>query len=225
MRLNLPRYNCVHLAISSDVTVSPDKWAEVQALVDQTQTHDVDGGQNSNDSGQAALFGSRFTTGGIAHWSRAFLSKEMNADAHMFTILINIGRAPPNLPPPPRGTKPMSFLIDATTHLFGFINVHCEVLFEYSLNQGYRSKITFPVPLMFQQQGGGITHIDSAQFSSRHGDDILYRLVVVNVESSDSFTHSINFEEILELNRNSIRRLLSRGRSISRQFLIQGGEN
>ena len=124
---------------------------------------------------------------------------------------------------PPREIRPVSLLTDSASQLFGTISVNCYTTFEYDKTKGFRSKVSFPVPLVVQEEREGITHIESAQFSRRDNDEIDYRILVLDPEDSASFLHSIDFETTLAIDHNSIRGLLSRARAISTRLVVREG--
>ena len=222
MRFNLSRYHCAFLELSSESKLPLDKDAEIQAFMNLTHTHDVDGGDKGDP--RTAFFGSKTKSSGISHLLQGRLTRVPNASEIGIRVSISIGTHAKELPAPPRSYKPVSLLVGATTKLFGPIEVKCHAIFEYDQKEGYRSKISFPMPLMVQEEASGITHIDGAQFSRRDKDNTDYQIVVASREDSDLFIHSVIFDSTIELNRTSIRNLMSRARLISNQLLIRPGE-
>jgi hypothetical protein len=197
--------------------------AKIQALMDQTHTHDPDEGIEEGGH-RTALFGSRTRTGGITHQVVGTLVLTPREGDLRVELSVSSVRSPGDLGPPPRSFRPVSVLVQATTALFGPIGVNCHAVFEYDQRQGYRSRVTFPFPVMFHEDIGGITHIEGAQFSRRDDNGIEYEIVVANREDSDGFVHSVSFDSNLELSINSIRGLVERSRSISTKLLIRTGE-
>ena len=224
MRLNLSRYNCVHFSLSSDFTVDSDRDASIQSLMNQTATHtheDIEGiGQRL-----VASFGSRSRVAGITHQVRANLTRAEREDGLSYRLRVMINTASDNLSLPPKGWRPVSQLVDSASHLFGTIGVSCDISFEYDRKRGYESRISFPIPLILQEGAEGVTHIESAQFSRRGDDAVEYRVLISELQESDTVLHSIDFDTALELNRNSIRGLLDRAKSISTRLVVwKGGD-
>ena len=129
-------------------------------------------------------------------------------------------RASSNLPQPPRELRPVSLLIGEAARLFGPISVNCEAVFSYDKAHGFMSKISFPIPLIVQEEKVGLTHIESAQFSRRDNDTVQYNVRVVNSGLDNSFSHSVDFSSTVELNPETVRKLLGKARSISNQLLV-----
>lgn len=225
MRLNLPRYNCVRFRLSGEFSVPTDRDAELQSLMDQTATHTHDPIEGSEEGTRVAFFGSRSRVGGITHQVVGSLERALREDVLGFTLSITYARASDSLPSPPREMRPVSRLVEAASRLFGPVSVTCSTVFEYDQRKGFKSKISFPMPLIVQEETDGITHLESARFSRRVNDDIRYRISVSNPKDTDSFSHSIDFESTLELNRKSVRELLDRARLISTRLLVREGGN
>ena len=220
MRLNLPRYNCVHFSLSSEFTVSPDRDADIQTLMNQTHTH---GPVGNGERTQVAFFGSRSKVSGVTHMVVARLAKMPQDNALNYSLTITSDRASDTLSSPPKEIRPVSRLIQSASRLLGTINVSFDTTFEYDHAKGFRSKISFPIPLMVQEEAAGITHIESAEFSRRDNDDIEYKVLVSTPEGSDSFLHFVDFRSAIELNPNSIRGLLDRARAVSTRLVVQEG--
>lgn len=182
------------------------------------QTH----GHNINDDTEgppSAFFGAVTRNRGILHRVRGSLIMARHpTDLHIH-LSVNSGRAPAGQRPPPRSYKPVSQLVEASGVLFGPIEVNCHAIFEYDQKQGYRSRISLPVPLINPEEADGITHIESAQFSRRDKDKIDYQIIVVKNDESETLTHSVIFESTLELNLVSVKGLVRRARQISTQLL------
>ena len=217
MRLNLPRYNCIHFGISGEFTVSKDSDTEIQSFVNQTATHTH---ELTDERRRVALFGSRSRFGDINHRVLGSISRRQGSDeVHSVRLSITIDRAPDELPRPPSSFRPVSNVIDAASRLFGPIKISCDALFEYD-QLHYLSRASFPSAMIVQDGSAGITHIEGAQFSRRVNGEVEHRISVTPSEDGTSFAHSIDFETTVALDRKSMHRLFNRARSISRQLLI-----
>ena len=225
MRLDLPRYHCVRFGVFSEFTVSEERDTDIRSFLSQTATHSHDPVEDDEESTLESLFASRSRIGGVTHRLRFSVSRRLRRDVPNYTLSINNDRASDRLPPPPRDYRPVSVLLEAAPDLFGTVDVRCNAVFEYSESNGFRSKIIYPLPLIVQDDGDGITHIESAEFSRRDAEGIQHRILVVNSEDSDSFIHSVNFETATDLGRIGIRNLFDRARSISSQSLARTGDS
>lgn len=76
------------------------------------------------------------------------------------------------------------------------------------------------MPLIAPVDPEGITHIESAVFSSRFGDAVRYSISVSQDADSDLIAHTVDFESTTDWSRNSMRELLSQAKSISARLLI-----
>ena len=102
--------------------------------------------------------------------------------------------------------------------------VNCVANFEYDLTEGFKSKISFPIPLILPGGTEEITHIEGAEFSHRENDDIQYRIRIASLENANLLDHRITFESNLELSQNSIRGLLDKARAISNRLLVRAND-
>ena len=215
MRLNLPRHNCIHFGILAEVTVSKENDAAIKSFMDQAATHT----HVHEEHTHVAIFGSRSQIGGTTHRIRGSLQRSVDAeDVRSVRLSITNDRASDTLRRPPTSIKPVSHLIEASSRLFGSIGITCNSIFEYDESTHYRSSVRFPMPLMIRDHPAGITHIEQAQFSRRVNNTCEYRISVS--ENASSFTHSIDFEPTVLLNRKSIVQLFEKARAISSQLLI-----
>ena len=218
MRLNLPTYDCVRFDLFSDFTVPLDRDDQIEALMDQTHTHDLtEGGP------RIALFGSRSRTGGITHRVRGRLTKTARGTDLGIVLTVSSSMSSDNLRPPPKSYKPVSRLVEASSALFGPVSVSCHAVFEYDQRHGHKSKISLPIPLIVQEEASGVTHIESAQFSRRENEDVQYQIIVSDPQDSDFLIHSVSFDSTSELSLQSIRSLIHKARTISTQLLIPSG--
>ena len=222
MRLNLPKHNCVHFAVSSEFTVSEESDNEIQSLMDRTEGH---AHQDEEGDTRVAFFGSKFRIAGITHRARGTLYRSVDdSDMPNMRMLITNERASEHLRRPPTGVRPVSYLLDAATRWFGEIEVSSNGIFDYEGSQGFQSRVRFPIPLFIQGDSSGITHVEHAEFSRRIDDDVKFRVSVS--EDDESITHSISFENSIQLNQKSITQLFNTARSISSQLIVRiGGEN
>ena len=221
MRLNLPRYHCVLFEVDSEFSVHIDMDAEIQSLMNRTHTHEP--APDDETDTRVALFGSRSRSGGATHQIQGRLTSTRRPEDLGIVFSISSRRVSDSLGPAPTAFRPVSALVEASSQLFGSLDVRCHSVFEYEHRLGYGSKILLPAPLVLQGEIGGITHIESAQFSRRENNEIEYQVVVVNSKDSESFVHSIDFETSTELNLNSIRDLVTRARTISSGLLDRPG--
>lgn len=215
MRLNLPNYHCVQFELFSHFSIPLDKEADVQLLMNQTRTRDSD----QEDNTRAALFVSKTSTRGVPHRVQGRLTMTRNPSDLDLLLSVSSSRLTADVGIPPRVYRPVSLLVNASTELFGPIEVTCHALFEYDRREGYRSKIVLPVPLIIPGEDSGVTHIESAQFSRRENDQIDYQIIVMESEDSESLTHAVSFTSTLELNTRSVRGLVNKARLISTRML------
>lgn len=201
--------------------MSKDRDADIRAFLNEIAAHIHDHGEDDGEITSVAIFGSRSLAGGITHQIVGNLVRRKREADVSYRLAISNSRASDALSSPPRALKPVSLLIEAASQVFGTIKIDCDFRFEYKHTLGFKSKISFPIPLVLQEETVGITHMESAQFSRRHNDDIQYRVLVANSENNDEFSHWITFEDTLVLNQNSVRKMFARARSISTQLLIK----
>ena len=202
-----------------DFNVPLEKEADILSLMNRTHTHGV-----WDEEPRMAVFGSRTRNRDVLHRVRGRLTVTRNSTNLSVELMVSSDRVE-NLRPPPRQYRPVSLLVEASSNLFGPIEVNCNAIFEYDQKHGHRSKISFPVPLMMQEDTEGVTHIESAQFSRRDKDEIDYTIIVMDPEDSDSLMHSVTFKSTLVLSRDSVKGLVDRARLISTQLLVHEGAN
>lgn len=224
MRLDLLRYNCIHFNVSGEAVLTRDQMTEVKAFISQTVNHSH--GDDEDDSERVvAIFGSRSKLRSGIYGLRGSLSHSSDSDDLAVRFSISYDRASELLPSPPRSMRPVSLLIDNVSQLLGLISVECDAIFEYHQSDGYVSAVQFPAPLFLSDEAKGITHIESAEFSSRSGDDILHSIAVLPNVEEDAIVHLVEFHrEDVQLNRPKIRALFNENVSISSR-LIQRKRN
>ena len=226
MRLDLPRHNCIHFAISGEARVAVDKKNDaLHSLMIQTENYTrSSAGDNSEDT-LVAIFGSISRVSGIMHGVRATLSRQAGEGEYIYTISIEYNRASEQLRPPPRRIRPVSILIDNVSQLFDIVTFECDAIFVYHQSDGYTSKFQFPLPMIFQDDSGGITHIERAEFSNRSGDDVRYTVSVFPDHKHDSVGCAIGLQRDKQVSRDTIRALFRETSIISSQFVRYDGEN
>ncbi len=175
-------------------------------------------------SPRVALFGSKFTSGGVAEKAGGTLLRRNLGSVITYTIDISYEQTDSSLPRPPRDYKPLSTLIDGASERLGSFDLSCHAIFEYERSKGYQSKVPLPLPLVFPDPDGGATHIEGVEFSVRDDEGIQFRNLVTLAEDRNTITHIIHFETSSELSRKSLRYLRDRSRSISTRFLVVGEE-
>ena len=192
--------------------------------MDQTATRFHGPADGDEEETKNALFGSRSKLGGITYQYLGLLSRTTSEDRVNYTFSITASPASDELPRPPRGVRPVSLPLQAAGKLFGHVEVNCVANFEYDLTQGFRSKISFPIPLILPGGTEEITHIEGAEFSHRANDNVQYRIRVAIHEDANLLDHWITFESNLELSQNSIRGLLDKARAISSRLLVRAND-
>ena len=217
MRLNLPRYSCVHFVLSSEFVVPEAKGLEVKSFIDESETHTH---YFDEEQASTAVFASRARVGGIFHRIEGELSRLVKADGtNSIHLWIVSDRASDRLPRPPADRKPISNLISSSSKLFESIDFRCHAIFSYQEADGYESRVDLPIPLAIQDELSGITHIESPQFSRRVDDIIEYRIRIT--KETNSLVHFVNFDYAAPLTQKSIARLFARAHRISSKFVTQ----
>ena len=219
MKLNLPNYGCIRFQIRADLAVSADRYPAVRAVMEQTENHTHDSRLPGGGDTSVAIFGSKFVIGGVNHRAVGNLSATQRNDDWSVGIWILLNKAGNDLPRPPRGLKPISVLTAAAANTLDPASVACSATFEYDPAQGHRSRIALPIPLIAPGEHEGITHIESAEFSSRDADAVRYRISLRQSANSDTIVHTVDFESTIDWSRSSIRGLLDRARIISTRLI------
>ena len=220
MKLDLPRYKCTRFTLSCEGIAATTEDAAIQAFMGQTFTHFLGGLDNDSEDTRIAMFGSRRVIRGITHQVQAILARKEKDGNTTFDIGITIRKAPDVLSRPPREIKPISLFIEALPELFGCVDIEVSATFEYEDSDEKTSRFSFPMPLLVQAEGAGVTHIESAQFSRRENDEVKYNIAVVVPLDSRSFAHIVDFKSNSEINYTSIRKLFHESCSITTRFLI-----
>ena len=222
MRLDLLRYNCLQFSLSGEVRVTRDQVAEVHDVMSQTVQHRLFRNEEDIEIVQAS-FGSRSKMRYGTYRIRALLMDSPDESGHDVSLELDYDLAAAILPPPPRRLRPVSVLIDNAFKL-GVVSVNCEALFEYAHSDGYISSVQLPIPLMLQDEAKGITHIESAQFSSRSREDVLHTVLVMPNPEKGTFGHVVEFSKDVQLNRATIRALFDEAVSISSRLVYRTRE-
>ena len=216
MRLNLPRHNCVSFSVFSVFTVSEKKDAEIQEFMERTLTR-----LDENDDGVSvtAFYGSVSRAGGVAHRVSGSLTKYPPHEGRIaIALALSNERYDGRVTEPPREIQSVNHLIEAAPGLFGPIEVTCHALFEYERERGFASKIHFPIPLIVQDDNG-ITHIESAQFSCRNADGVVYTIAVAELNDGAEIAHSVDFDSAVILGQSQVRDLFGNAVSISSKLI------
>ena len=225
MRLNLARYHCSRFEMRADISCSSDSVTDILNLMKQTYFLHPDEEENDADH-LWALFGSKYSYNGNTYQATGNLDKTQDGNEISIELSIEYRIAPEGLSRPPNGTKTISHLLDAAGDIFGDISATFIAVFLYDQEQGWKSKISFPIPLIIAQEDSGITHIENAQFSRRTSDDDAeYTIGISNLDDYSLISHSVRFESTLNLSRRSLRDMLGRAQSISTQLVGLEGDN
>ena len=217
MNLGLSRYKCTKFTVWAEFPISAESDEEIRGLMTKThhRTHD-------DGSPQEAVFLSRFTVGETQEESAGILFRELDDDG--IKGRVHIMNRPLKGGPRryPRQFKPVRLLLDSTVGLFGKLRVQCHTGFEYPISDGVSPKIVFPISIMLPDDNG-ITHMEGAEFSRRTSDGIEYSVFITSSEEDGTLSHFVHFDTEIEVNRNSIRGLRDKCRSISNRLLVQKG--
>ncbi len=215
MNLNLPKFNCVYFRLTGQCTVPEEREAQIIDLMSESHFH-----RYPDASPRLASFGSKFTSGGVAQKAGGTLLRRNQGGAITYTLDISYEQTGSSLPRPPRDYKPLSALIDGASEHLGSFELSCHSIFEYERSEGYFSKVSLPIPLVFPDPERGATHIEGIEFSLRDDEGVRFRNLVNLSEDQDTITHIIHFETSSDLSRKSLRSLRDRCRSISTRFLV-----
>ena len=224
MRLNLPNVHCRDFNLESNFVVAKPTYEAIAQFMEKTLTHSHGPDNDHPEAMEVAVYGSTFTIEGTQYRARANLSSVDHEEDVSIALRIVHDKTPTGFTRFRRGVKPVSMLVDAAAHLFGPIELVCDVLFEYDESSQYRSSLSLPIPILAPLVPDGVTHIENAEFSRRDDTGIDYQILVLNSSHSGSLVHAVHFESINEVTRSSIRRSLSRAHSISSRLLTLAGE-
>ena len=137
MNLNLPKYSCVLFRVSGQSRVSDERDDELRKLMSATHAHtDADG------LPRVALFGSKYTTGGVVSRAEGALYRRRQGDEVLCSIEVSYEQPYSDLSRPPRDYKPMSLLIGQSVGCLGVLGLECLAVFEYPKSGTHRSKGT-----------------------------------------------------------------------------------
>ena len=219
MRLDLLRFNCINFSLSAEVRTARDHVERIQDVMSQTVCHRLAVDEEGETLVLGASFGSVSKLRNGTYRIRSRLVDSLDENEHVVSLEVEYEIAPDGLSPPPRGMRPVSVLIDNSSDVFGVISVTCHAFFEYNQSGGFLSSINFPLPLMLQDEARGITHIESAQFSLRSGDNVLHTVIVTTNSETGSVGHMVEFEKEVQLNRAAIRALFNEAVAISTRLV------
>ena len=170
------------------------------------------------------IYGSRFRTGGLTYSAVANLVLTAADDEFDVTILMVNELADESFPRPPRTVKPVTRLLGATAGFFPAATVECNATFRYAQADGWSSKINLPIPLVATGDSEGITHIETAVFSSRNDDGMQYRIAVNRDDDQDTIEHTVIFESGMDWTAGTFRGLLRKAQAISNRLMARQGE-
>lgn len=224
LRINLPRHHCVYLGIDSEFTLSLEEEEALDSFMRETHTHTLEDISGEEPATMHSLFGSLSKMSGAYYLMHGLITKSTRVNGIHVEFSVSLSRSESKPPQPPKGIKPVHELIDRTAQMFGSRNIQCRAEFEYAYDQGFKSKVVLPIPLMFKGIEESITHIESAQFSHRTDDNIDYRIAVINHDASERFFHFVEFEKEIELNRENLRQLIGEAQNTSSRLLINERE-
>ena len=139
MNLSLPKFGCVYFRLTGQCTVPEEIEAQIKALMSESHSH-----RYADASPRVALFGSKFTSGGVAEKAGGTLLRRNLGSVITYTIDISYEQTDSSLPRPPRDYKPLSTLIDGASERLGSFDLSCHAIFEYERSKGYQSKVPYP---------------------------------------------------------------------------------
>ena len=214
MKLNLERYNCKFLTLSSDIGVSVDMDREILDFLASVSYSNDDQGLPSD-----AVFVSQFKAAGTIEQAVGRLQRLETDEEVSYRLQITNFVDEEELRRP-RVLKPVLFLIDAAADLFGPINVSCQARFDYGRSSGYSSRIPLPAPMVSPFRNA-VTQIEGYQLSYLEADDKRYLISLRYSEEEDLVSHFIHSNFTFELNRNVIRGLRNKFTALSRSLVMQ----
>ena len=118
---------------------------------------------------------------------------------------------------PEAGTRSVRYLVEGATGMLETFSASCTAVFHYHKSDGFRSKSSLPIALPVQEHGDGVTHIEEATFTRREGNERRYSVQVT--ETDDAFSHVVEFDKTIRLNRRSLTGVLIQASSYSTQLV------
>jgi hypothetical protein len=156
MKLNLPNYDCVLFVVEASLDVPSEHEAAIRAIVDSTSSHIHAPVSDDDDGLTVAVFGSKFVFGDVNYRAAGTLSVAQRGPVNKADVLLITQKASDTLTRPPRTIKSVTALTEAAERLFDRGMVECNATFEYSLSEGYVSRIALPIPLIHPARPGGL---------------------------------------------------------------------
>ena len=222
VNLRLSHFNCKSFSVGAVFHDSAELGIKLLDLMRNTRH------RASRGSLQEALFFSRYGVKGTESSKEDAVGKlrilDREGDGVTFRIRVenSVESVAPGEQWPLRGCKSVRSLLDAISGL-GVLDIHCTATFYYNPSDGFRSRVSLPMPLLLADNDG-ITHVEAMQFSRRGDHGIEYSVLAISPDEDDGgFLHSVRVDTKAELNSRSIRDLRNRCCSISTGLLFQGG--
>ena len=217
MNLGLSRVHCNYLSVSGEAVVSVDVDEKIRAVMEAT-AYTV-----NSEGSWSAMFSSSYSAGGRRERSQADVTRrELGDGARYWFRILNYVDDEGSGPGVRRGNRPVRLWVNSGLPLLGKAIVTCQADFLYQENDGFRSRIPFPLPVVLPEPDG-ITHTEAAEFSRRSDSGIEYTVIVRQGDEEGSIVHYVLFSVEVELNRQGIRNLRDRCRTISERLLVHEG--
>lgn len=214
MKLNLERYNCKVLTVSSDLKVSVDIDRQLLDFLAGVSHSDDEHGIPNN-----ALFLSQFKTVETIEQSLGRLQRFKTDEEVRYHLQIGNTIDEQELSRP-SSIKPVLSLIGAASALLGPINVRCYAEFDYDRAAGYSSRIPLPAPMVSPFQDT-ITQIEGYQLSYLEADDKRYSISLRYSDEENTISHIIRCNFTDRLNQGAIRGLRKHSTAISKSLIMQ----
>ena len=131
-----------------------------------------------------------------------------------------------NLPDPPEDFRPISNLFEVMPDLAGSVSIDCEATFNYLYQDGYRSRITLPVPLLLADLNSptGLTHIESVSLSQREAGQQTHVVVVYTIVDEDGndsgIAHGVEFSSTTTFTINNVRQIFEVAKRLSSSLIF-----
>ena len=222
MRLDLAKYECAHFGVRAELKVGREVASELRSIIEETDYRTPRLVNGEANAVMVGIYGTRFRAGGLTYDAVANLVLSEVDDEPDVTIFMVNQPENESLPRPPRRVRSVSRLLQACTRLFPLADVECNADFRYPKAEGWLSTIDLPIPLVAATDLDGITHIETAVFSSRNDGGIQYR-IAVNSDDEDTIGHMVFFESEVDWTQRAFRRLIIRARAISSRLLAHQG--
>ena len=224
MRLDLAKHGCVHFGVRTELKADPGVTSGIRSMIEETEHRVPRRADDGANSTMVGIYGSRFRAGGLTYSAVANLVLTEAEDESDVTILMVNELADESFPRPPRRVKPVSRLLGASAGFFPTATIECNATFRYPNEDGWSSKINLPIPLVAVGDSDGITHIETAVFSSRNNDGMQYRIAVNKDDDEDTIEHTVIFESGVDWSSGAFRGLLNKAKAISNRLIVRQGE-